>query len=419
MSKNSKNYSSSIIVPTIWKRVPNRIKGLLKRRDAFDTTLPLSPAHDTTKLKSSLIHCIFPSSRHLSSKRSTSAIDTTTAIETTTTTKKKKQKSTQLKKKNQQWSHSNNSSGDFHDIELYNSEVPLRANLMSFFTSTSLKEQQIGWSNFLSTPTDKLDFMSRTYIGTLGKLRSISHYTMEQQISIHHVLARIQYNSVTQKEKKNKRSQTNTTFAGQSNNGSFSSLLTTTPTRSSITDTILLNNRKPKKTRYIFMLLSTPVSQVTNKVHPVTEAISKLRKPYAETFKSVISSSEEKVVQGQLLSPTKVEKSTNKKMTRAKSIVATFKFVPAYYLLDPATLRGSTSVIEEEKQQQQQEQNRLGTKLGGGTTTINQNKQSSSQQQQQQNNKKDLFINTSSLQQENNSITATTPIIAKIQVQTN
>ncbi|KAG2235285.1 hypothetical protein INT48_007916 [Thamnidium elegans] len=257
MFKPSKD--SSMIETTIWKRFPHRIKGLLKREKCHPISPPLSPSY--TKTKSSLIYRIFPSNKNKKHKSS--------------------KESPFIQLKNSQWGNN----PDFHvsGIDI-TTEVPLRANII------------------------------RVYIGTLSKIRLLSHYTMEQQ------KARTG-NGVFQRD--------------------FNSLLS-----AKVSDSILMNNRKPRRTRYIFMLLSTPVSHVTNKVHPVTEALCKLRKPYAETI-SVITS-QMILEQEKALIILKQEKEKRD----------AYSFVPADYLLDPTTLRGRNTNSSEL-------QNRLGTKFSG------------------------------------------------------
>ncbi|KAI8061300.1 hypothetical protein BDF21DRAFT_467292 [Thamnidium elegans] len=351
MFKPSKD--SSMIETTIWKRFPHRIKGLLKREKCHPISPPLSPSY--TKTKSSLIYRIFPSNKNKKHKSS--------------------KESPFIQLKNSQWGNN----PDFHvsGIDIA-TEVPLRANIMSFFTSNAQQQQQQqGWPGMLKK-NEKLDNVSRVYIGTLSKIRLLSHYTMEQQVAIHHLLSRIQNKTQQQQQQQQQVKKART------GNGvfqrDFNSLLS-----AKVSDSILMNNRKPRRTRYIFMLLSTPVSHVTNKVHPVTEALCKLRKPYAETI-SVITS-QMILEQEKALIILKQEKEKRD----------AYSFVPADYLLDPTTLRGRNTNSSEL-------QNRLGTKFSGST---------SQQQQQQQQQQKDVFIST------NNSDSSTiAPFMAKIQIQT-
>lgn len=341
MSKSSKN--SSVIVPTIWKRFPHRIKGLLKRDIFYSSSPPPSLSQSYTKSKSSLIYRIFPSSKNKKYKPS--------------------KDSNFIQLKNSQWVNNH----DCHvELDICN-EIPLRANLMSLFNSQQQQQQQ-GWSNLLNTGNERFDGVSRVYIGTLGKVRLLNQYTMEQQIAIHHLLSSIQNNSFTPKK------------VVRSGDGpfqrDFNSLLS-----GRVNDAVLMNNRKSRRTRYIFMLLSTPASHVIDKIHPVTEALSKLRRPYAETI-AVITSE-------------KIPQQDNTLILKKESTpVVAYKFVPADYLLDPATLRGPA----------EPHQNRLGTKYNGGTN----------QQQQQQQKEIDLFN-----QQQQTDSSTIAPFMAKIQIQTN
>lgn len=310
MSKSTTTKKSSVLVPTIWKRFPHRIKGLLKR-DILCSPPP--PIQNYSKSKSSLIYRIFPY-------------------------KNKKKDFIQLK--NSQWVNNH----DCHvELEICN-EVPLRANLMSLFNS---QQQQEGWSTLLSN--ERFDGVSRVYIGTLGKLRLLNQYTMEQQIAIHRLLSSIQSNS----SKKVLRS---SAHQGPFQRD-FNSLLS-----GRANESVLNNSRKPRRTRYIFMLLSTPASHVVHNLHPVSDALSKLRKPYAESITVMTSA----------MMATTTEKKKEKPV---------YKFVPADYLLDPATLRGPPS-----------SDHRLGTKYGGSTQ------------------QKNLFNHDSS---------TIAPFMAKIQIQTN
>lgn len=326
MSKHSKNSS----IPTIWKRVPHRIKGLLKR-DTFDPTSPPPYAKSAP-----LITRIF-------------------------TSQNKNKKHSKLKSK--QWK--NHSNSDVHVSELDFTEVPLRANMMSIFHA---HQQQSGWSSLLSASNKSLDVLSRVYLSTLAKARSLSHYSLEQQLSIHHMLTYIQNRN-------------------QNDLRNFNSILT-----NRVCDAILMNNRKPRRTRYIFMLLSTPSSHVVDKLHPVTEALSKLRRPYAETVTIITADmlkEEEEIKKQPELKEEKLIKFSN---LDPLSHVVAYKFVPADYLLDPATLRGPDAPHHH---------HRLGTKFNGNT---DQNEQQQQQQQQALYNK---------------DLSSIAPIMAKIQIQTN
>lgn len=322
MSKNNS-------MPTIW-RVPHRIKGLLKR-DSFDPTSPPPPIQYK---KTPFICRIFQHNKHVNNK---------------------------LKKKNQQWK--NNDTHFVSSSELLDfTEVPLRANMMSIFHPN---QQQHGWSNMLYTNSiEKLDIVSRIYLCTMSKIRLLNQYNLEQQVAIHNMLNYIQKEGIMKQR-------------------NFNSILS-----NRVSDVILMNsnNRKQRRTRYIFMLLSTPVSQVTDKVHPVTESISKLRRPYKETV-SVTNSivQEEEPV---------IKFNTHHGGNSPLSHVVAYKFVPADYLLDPATLRGP-----DEPQHQVIIENRLGTKYSSSTN------QKEQQQQQQQSSQMDTSV--------------ITPIMARIQIQTN
>ena len=299
----------------IWKKVPHRIKSLLKKDRLFDPTSP-PPLSVYTKQKSpsSLLYRIF-------------------------STRNKSETIIQLKE--HQW---NNPTSDVTELELYTSptEVPMRANLLSFFNPSQhqqpqqqqqQQQQQHGWSNKSST----MEEFSKLYMATLQKIRLFNHYTMEQQIDIHHMLSKIQ------------NQQHRPLLCRGAYQRDFNSILSG---RSMMTDSILLNNnRKPRRTRYIFMLLSTPTIHVINKIHPVTNALSKLRKPYAETY-SVVDANENDSVEDQ-----KEEKPLPVPTASKKS------FIPANYLLDPATLFCSDINATETNH------HRLGTKFNGSTVT--------------------------------------------------
>lgn len=279
MSKSTTK-NSSVLVPTIWKRFPHRIKGLLKRDIFYSNSPPAGPSSSPTiknyNKSSSLIYRMFPNS-HKSKKKDTKFIQ------------------------HHQWVNNH----DCHvELDICH-EVPLRANLMSLFHS------QEDWS----LPNERLDGVSRVYIGTLGKLRLLNQYAMEHQIAIHHLLSSIQSNS------SNKKLLPRAGHAG-SFQRDFHSLLSGKVHESSS----LLLNRKPRRTRYIFMLLSTPASHVVDKVHPVSDAIAKLRKPYAETTR-VLNSSE--------FSPPPPPP--------PPPVKEVYKCVSPDYLLDPASLRGGPS----------------------------------------------------------------------------
>lgn len=333
----------------MWKRVPHRIKGLLKR-DQFDPTSPPPFSKPTP-----LITRIF-------------------------TSHNKNKKHSKLKSK--QWkTHSNN---EVHASELDFTEVPLRANMMSIFHA---HQQQSGWSSLLSASNKSLDVFSRVYLSTLAKARSLSHYSLEQQLSVHHMLTYIQNRN--QRELRD-----------------FNSILT-----NRVCDAILMNNRKTRRTRYIFMLLSTPSSHVVDKLHPVTEALSKLRRPYAETVTITTAADmleeqreEEDEIEIKMQPELKEEKIIKFGNLDPLSHVVAYKFVPADYLLDPATLRGPD--VPHHHDHHQQQQNRLGTKFNGCT---DQNEQQQKQQQQQQ--KQPALYNKD--------MSSIAPIMAKIQIQTN
>ncbi|KAI8643694.1 hypothetical protein BD408DRAFT_146073 [Parasitella parasitica] len=287
----------------IWKKVPHRIKSLLKKDELFDPTSP-PPMSIYTKQKtsSSLIYRIF-------------------------STKSKNKTIIQLKE--HQWDHP---PSDVTELELYPSstEVPMRTNLMSFFNSSQQqqRQQQYGWSSKSST----IDEFSRIYVATLQKIRLFNHYSMEQQVSIHRILSYIQH----QKQRP--------LLCRGAYQRDFNSILSG---RSMIADSILLNNnRKPRRTRYIFMLLSTPAALVTNKIHPVTAALSKLRRPYAETYSVIPAGDNDE----QEEKPSVVN-AANKKAC---------SFVPADYLLDPASLFCANTATGDT--------HRLGTKHDGDTS---------------------------------------------------
>ncbi|KAF1805026.1 hypothetical protein V8B55DRAFT_1074697 [Mucor lusitanicus] len=312
MSKRNRDHVN------IWKRVPHRIKGLLKKDRLFDATSP-PPLSIYTKQKSSssLIYRIF-------------------------STRNKNKAIIQLKE--HQWDHP---PSDVTELELYASstEVPMRASLLSFFNPSqhhhhqSQQEQQHGWSNKLSS----IDEISRIYMATLQKIRLFSHYSMEQQISIHHMLSYVQ----NQQQKP--------MLCRGVYQRDFNSILSG---RSMMTDSILMNNnRKPRRTRYIFMLLSTPAALVANKIHPVTHALSKLRKPYAETY-SVIQANDEQEQEQE-------EKVTMQPVSLPVANRKASWFVPADYLLDPATLFCSN--INATTAREANNTHRLGTKYNGST----------------------------------------------------
>ncbi|KAI9364086.1 hypothetical protein BD770DRAFT_462629 [Pilaira anomala] len=342
MSKPSKD--SPVIGRTIWKGFPHRIKGLLKRGNS-GSGLPLSQSYTTTHQKKTL-----------------------------------KEENPFIELKNKQWK----TNGDIQvqsELDL-STEVPLRANLMSFFQANTQQQQQQqeGWSKLLNkTTTQSVDDVSRVYIGTLGKIRLLNHYTMEQQIAVHRLLSRIQNKSHLQQQQHYHRKIRPGNNVYQRD---FNSILSIMNNESNI-----LNNRKPRRTRYIFMLLGTPVSHVTHKVHPVTEALLKARKPYAETITVITSEMilEQQAKEEEELLLLKEKESSNNN----NNVVAAYKFVPADYLLDPTTLRGN-------KRSSSEPQNRLGTKFSGST------KEAHHHQQQQQ-------------QQDVSSIA---PFMAKIQIQT-
>ncbi|KAI8067664.1 uncharacterized protein B0P05DRAFT_552467 [Gilbertella persicaria] len=274
---------------TSWN-VTYQFKELLKKREK---TPPLSPplpsSVPSTKTKpSSLIYRIFPSSKN------------------------KNKAMIQLKK--QQWDQPET------EMDLYeSSEVPIRTHLISFFSPQHQKQD--GWTQLLTT--EKLDEMSRIYMATLHKIRSLSHYSMEQQINILHLLHGVQANTASLQQQYKKpfltrvSNQHRLLFQRE-----FSSLIS----GKAVADSILTGNRKPKRTRYIFMLLSAPASHVIDRVHPVTDALRKIRKPYAETFRVITAKQKQ-----------------------------TTEFVSAEYLLDPITLH--TDFYSEELY------HRLGTKL--------------------------------------------------------
>ncbi|CAO0803633.1 unnamed protein product [Mucor circinelloides] len=308
MSKRNRDHVN------IWKRVPHRIKSLLKKDRLFDPTSP-PPLSIYTKQKtsSSLIYRIF-------------------------STRNKNKAIIQLKE--HQW---DNPPSDVTELELYasSSEVPMRASLMSIFhPSQQHKEQQHGWSNKLSS----IDEISRIYMATLQKIRLFSHYAMEQQISIHHMMSYVQ----NQQQKP--------LLCRGVYQRDFHSILSG---RSMMTDSILMNNnRKPRRTRYIFMLLSTPATHVTNKIHPVTHALSKLRKPYAETYSVIQANDEQQQQQHQ-------EKATVQLSPLPVANKKTSWFVPADYLLDPASLFCSTTTTTTTTEANST--HRLGTKYNGNT----------------------------------------------------
>jgi hypothetical protein len=276
MSKKSDSSSSHV---NIWK---HRIKGLLQKNPSFDDPTPPPPPPTSssiyTKSKpSSLIYRMFA-------------------------TRNKSKTIIQLKK--HQWD------GDLTQEDTTN-ELPLRANIMSFFSATR-------------NGSENWDDMSRLYMATLQKLRLFSHYSMEHQLVVHHILNQIQDMSL-HLTKRNRNSTLHRDFT-------------------SLVSGPLMGNRKPRRTRYIFMLLNTPASHVTHRVHPVTDALHKLRKPYAETMLVMYPNEQEKEGQEQ-----------NKVMM--------CRIVPAAdYLLDPATLRANFY-------QQQEQECRLGAKYSGNTIT--------------------------------------------------
>ncbi|CEP13372.1 hypothetical protein [Parasitella parasitica] len=237
--------------------------------------------------------------------------------------------------KEHQWDHP---PSDVTELELYPSstEMPIRANLMSFFSpSQQQQQQQHGWSIKPST----IDEFSRIYIATIQKIRLFSHYSMEQQVSIHYMLSYIQHQ------------QQRPLLCRGVYQRDFNSILSG---RSMMADSILMNNnRKPRRTRYIFMLLSTPAALVTNNIHPVTNALSKLRRPYAQTY-SVIQANEGTD-----------EQEEEKPFVSATANKKVCSFVPADYLLDPASLFCANNATEGTATH-----HRLGTKLDGGDTKL-------------------------------------------------
>ncbi|CAO3620368.1 unnamed protein product [Mucor fragilis] len=243
--------------------------------------------------------------------------------------------------KEHQWDHP---PSDVAELELYASstEVPMRANLLSFFNPSQhqhhpQQEQHHGWPNKVSL----IDDNSRIYMATLQKIRLFSHYSMEQQISIHHLLGYIQ------------KQQQRPMLCRGVYQRDFNSILSG---RSMMTDSILMNNnRKPRRTRYIFMLLSTPAAHVTNKMHPVTHALSKLRKPYAETYAVIQANGEQEQEEKATIQPPSLPVA-NKKSSW---------FVPADYLLDPASLFCSN--INATTTTEANNTHRLGTKYNGST----------------------------------------------------
>ncbi|KAG2204165.1 hypothetical protein INT47_011648 [Mucor saturninus] len=283
MSKSTTK-NSTVLVPTIWKRFPHRIKGLLKRDIFYSNSPPPPPPQQPQQVmkknyskSSSLMYRIFP------------------------TKSSKKKKDSKFIQHNQ-WVNNH----DCHvELDICH-EVPLRANLMSLFHS------QDDWSL-----PERFDGVSRVYIGTLGKIRLLSLYSMEQQIAIHHLLSGIQSNS--------SRKKLLTLRAGHEGSfqRDFHTLLSGKVHESS------LLNRKPRRTRYIFMLLSTPTSHIVDKLHPVSDAIAKLRRPYAETI-CVFNSSE-------LASPSPPSPPPPPAVCVEEE---TYKCVSPDYLLDPASLRG-------------------------------------------------------------------------------
>ncbi|OBZ90218.1 hypothetical protein A0J61_01720 [Choanephora cucurbitarum] len=289
----------------VWKRMPHQLKGLLRKKEelkqsisspsllsssSFDATssslVPSKVAFAKTK-QPPLIHRLFPS------------------------TKNRHKAVLQIKK--QQWDQTET------EFDIYEPEGSICQQLMSFlspsFEIAAEAVKQEGWPQCLTT--EKLDEMSRIYMATLHKIRLLGHFSLEQQLSIHRLLSDLQYptdnlQSIHQQSLHKKSllarvpHQHPHLFQRE-----FSSLLS----GKAMIDSVLLPNRKPRRTRYIFMLLSTPVSHIKDGIHPITETLGKLRKPFAETSNVIIADELEDQHHA--------------------------SFVPAEYLLDPVTLHSN------------------------------------------------------------------------------
>ncbi|KAI9004891.1 hypothetical protein CLU79DRAFT_782080 [Phycomyces nitens] len=120
----------------------------------------------------------------------------------------------------------------------------------------------------LKTEFNKL---SKIYITTLTKLKAVSQdYTMSRYLSVCRVLAFLQQSKDA---------------APLLNQLARSHLFEREFTSSPLTraDSFSGSSRKPRRTRYVFMLLETPIDRIRHNIHPIQEATRRRRKPYADT----------------------------------------------------------------------------------------------------------------------------------------
>ncbi|KAI8331459.1 hypothetical protein BD560DRAFT_494129 [Blakeslea trispora] len=279
----------------VWKHVPRQIKGLLKKKEklgqAASSLLSSSSIPSTSPSKVAfakaktppLIYRLFPSNRN--------------------------RHKTILQLKKQQWDQTEN------EIDLYKHGGSIRQQLISFLSPSveaTTTTKQESWTQWLTT--EKLDEMSRIYMATLHKIRLLGYYSLEQQLSVHHLLSKLQHPTDHLQNSRQQNSTKKAMLARASHQHpllfqrEFSSLLS----GKAMIDSILTNNRKPRRTRYIFMLLNTPVAHIKDGIHPITETLGRLRKPFAETSSVVIAD--------------ELEDQNHA------------SFVSAEYLLDPVTL---------------------------------------------------------------------------------
>lgn len=317
MTKHSD--SSPLLVQHAWRGFPNRLKELIKRNA---TMPPLTPPMSFSEPNKSILNRLFSKSSKKDSDKNNNKYDN-------------------------EWDNY--------------TDVPLRAMTHHIPLLTQVHPQQDHPNAKVATTHNNntnsnhgSNELGYIYVTTIAKLKNLNHYTLIQQLSLHKLIVSVQ------KETMN------------NNNGLYNiklfqrdclSILTNSAAATAtagvpkgVTSDFILS-RKPaqsKRTRYIYMLLNTPASEIKDYVHPVADAYKKLRRPYAETA-TVISSDmegERPVLQDDddslnrshsLSSGSSSSCSSEITITvdsnAEKDDAKTFKFVPADYLLDPATLR--------------------------------------------------------------------------------
>lgn len=355
MTKDSD--SSPLLVQQAWRGFPNRLKDLIKKNA---TMPPSTPPMAFIEPNKSLLNWFFPKINKKDNNKNDNTINTT---------------------------NNNNKHDSVWD---HYTDVPLRAitHHIPLFTHTNQNQQQ-------KQPTIKThdtNELRHIYVATLGKLKNLNNYTLIQQLSLHKLVVIIQK-----------------VISSNSSNGLYTiklfqrdciSILSNsavaavtgiTRGRGVTSSDFILNKRSPlKRTRYIYMLLNTPASEVKDKLHPVTESYQKLRRPYVDTAIVISNDIEEKeikekpVLEKQQQEENEEEDWLNRSHSlssngssssnssssscnsseiaisietnnigtdKVKNDAKTFKFVPADFLLDPATLRtkngngGDTRII--------------------------------------------------------------------------